>query len=297
MRPFCLSAITLVLMVSVSLTSQQQKNKPAQPQQAATADRRSTKDSPIVVTVLPTPKTQDETDREAEDRKNKTTNDRNLVDLTGVLAAIGFLQLLVFGYQAYKLGQTVESAGEQSEAMERHIAEASRSATAMEKIVTTIEAGNQAVMRAYLTVIIGSPIYQERRPGQSDLKFEGRPHLVNTGNTQARKVRIRINAEIVANPIPKNFNYPLPPFDGEVGFTTVGAHQSAIMGGIVSGFVPDVEVAAIKEGAGKCLCVWGLVTYEDIFGDEHLTKFGQQITWLPNGNTFGYYITGQNDAN
>jgi hypothetical protein len=57
-----------------------------------------------------------------------------------VIALIGLLQLGVFGYQAYKLKQTVESSGEEAKAMERHIGEASRSATAMETIAKTIGA-------------------------------------------------------------------------------------------------------------------------------------------------------------
>ncbi len=129
----------------------------------------------------PTVKTQTETEQDATDRKEKATNDRYIVELTGILAIIAFLQLLVYTYQAKKLRETVKSAGEQSEAMERHIGEAARSANAMEKIVSTIEQGNRDVLRAYLTVTIGNALYQERREGQSDLKFEGKPNLVNTG--------------------------------------------------------------------------------------------------------------------
>ncbi len=68
------------------------------------------------------------------------------------------------------------------------------------------------------------------------------------------------------------------------------------MAATVKDFVPDREVASIKEGAGKVLCVWGRLTYEDIFGQHHFTNFAQSITWYPNGEVFGYYIMGQNDA-
>src|SRR5450631_2614405 len=33
-----------------------------------------------------------------------------------------------------------------------------------------------------------------------------------------------------------------------------------------------------------------------IFGMNHQTKFGQWITWNPNGIVVGYYIAGQNDS-
>jgi hypothetical protein len=289
--------LPVVTVLALFFNSQQPKNTSQQPQQSAATDKRGTQEVPVFVKVLPTQKTQEETEQETQDRDKKTSNDRNLVYLTGILAGVGFLQLLVFAYQAHKLRQTVRSAGEQSDAMERHIGEAARSATAMEGIATAIQTGNREVMRAYLTVVIGSAIYQERREGQSDLKFEARPHLVNTGNTPARKVHFRIQADILPVPIPDDFGFPLPeePMKS-AGGGTVGAHHTNIMGGTVKDFVPDAEVAAIKEGTQRALCVWGLVSYEDIFGDAHTTKFGQLLTWLPNNTLFGYYLLGQNDG-
>jgi hypothetical protein len=263
---------------------------------AAKTDQRGTENAPLVVKINPTPETEEETAQDKKDREEKSANDRNLVFFTKVLALVGALQLLVFGYQAYKLRATVRAAGEQSKAMERHIGEAARSAHAMEKIVATIDAGNKAVMRAYLTVVIGQALYQERRPAQSDVRFEAKPNLVNTGNTPARKVRIRTKADILPIPIPGDFGFPLPEEDPQARDGSVAAHHTYILSGIIEDFVPDAEVASIKEGVGKCLCVWGLVTYEDTFGDSHTTKFGQQITWLPNGQIFGYYIPGQNDT-
>jgi hypothetical protein len=277
-------------------SSQPQKQQPQSVNQPANQDQRGAQDSPVFVKVVPAPKTQAEINQEAEERQRQSSRQWWTIVMSAILAVIALGQAAIYWYQAIQLRRTVESAGEQSKAMERHIGESARAATAMENIVATIEAGNKAVMRAYLTVIIGNPLYQERRPAQSDLKFEGRPSLVNTGNTQARKVRIRIAADIVPNPIPADFGFPLPEEDQSIGDATVAARQSYTMGGVVNNFVPDGEVASIKEGAGKCLCVWGVVTYEDIFGDSHTTTFGQQLTWLPGGKAFGYYIPGQNDA-
>jgi len=277
-------------------TSQPKQRQSRSAQEKTNADQRGTDQFPLIVKTLPAVRTQAETEQDATDRKEKAANDRHIVELTGVLAVIAFFQLLVYTYQAKKLRETVESAGEQANAMERHIEEAARSATAMEGIANVIKTGNQDVMRAYLTVVIGSPIYQMRRVGQSDLQFEGRPHLVNTGNTPARKVRILIKADILPNPIPEDFTFPLPDDPIQTAGSTVGAHQTLIMGGILGRFVPDAEVADIKEGIGKILCVWGVVTYEDIFGGSHATKFGQFLTWLPDNSIFGYYLTGQNDS-
>ena len=230
-------------------------------------------------------------------QEQQKTSDWWIVILTGVLAVIALGQLGVYLYQAIKLRETVRAAGEQSEAMERHIGEASRSADAMEKIATTIEAGNKAIIRAYLTVTVGTiHLFQERKgPGQADLKFETRPNLTNTGNTPARNVSIRIAADILPIPIPGEFQFPLP--GNEVkNAGIVGAHQTTVLAATVKDFVLDDEVGAIKEGKAKALCVWGVITYDDIFGGSHQTKFGQWITWNPNGVVVGYYITGQNDS-
>jgi hypothetical protein len=207
------------------------------------------------------------------------------------------LQLIVFGLQAAMLKRTVQSGTEQSAAMDRHIGETTRSANAMETIANTIEDGNQMIMRAYVIVTIGTAIFQERRVGQSDLKFEGKATVQNTGNTPARKVRMYKQAAILPFPIPPDFTYPIPQDNAEdLTYATVGAHQSYLVSSIVPDFVPDGEVAAIKEGTKKVLCMWGLIKYEDIFGKPHTTKFAQWLTWLPNQTVFGYYVPGQNES-
>jgi hypothetical protein len=243
-------------------------------------------------------KSQVEAGQEAKDRQQKTTNDGWIVILTGVLAVVAVGQLGVYLYQAIKLRETVAASGEQSKAMERHIGEAARSADAMEAITNTIKAGNQAILRAYLTVTVGQiSLFQERRePGQPDLKFETRPNLTNTGNTPARNVNIRIAADILPIPIPDTFQFPLEEENEIKNAGVVGAHQTSVLAGTVKDFVPDGEIGAIKEGRTKALCAWGVVTYEDIFGAKHTTKFGQWITWNPNGAVVGYYIAGQNDS-
>jgi hypothetical protein len=202
----------LAIFVSLFLlfALQHQNKKSTTPQQAPQQEQRGTQDSPLMVKVIPSPKTAEETQQEAEDRKEKATNDTNLVNAQWVLAGIGVLQLIVFGAQALMLKKTVDASADQSTAMSRHIDEAARSATAMEAIANKIEDGNQMIMRAYVTVTIGNVVFQERnRVGQADLKFEGTVQVLNTGNTPARKVRIRKAAAIVPVPIPADFTFPI----------------------------------------------------------------------------------------
>lgn len=291
MRPFPVFLIVL----AVFLTPQQRQNKAQQSQQPATNDQRGTEQSPLIVKVSPPAKTQVETDQETEDRNEKSTNDRHVIELTAGLALIGFLQFLVYAYQAKKLRETVKSAGEQSEAMERHIGEAARSANAMENIATVIQAGNAAIIRAYISVVIGTAVFQDRQEG---IRFEGKPNLVNTGGTPAKNVKIRIAAQVVPFAQAETFEYPLP---AEIAKASAVAapHQTYTLNAMVKDFVPDANVVDIKHGTGGkgALTVWGKVTYDDIFGKSHTTKFAQLLFWVPiqTISVYGTYIPGQND--
>jgi hypothetical protein len=97
--------------------------------------------------------------------------------------------------------------------------------------------------------------------------------------------------------LPDNFAYEELGPETEAPFATVAAHQSYTINTVVDDFVPDAEVAPIKVGDGRNLHVWGKITYEDIFGDTHTTKFGQWIIFVPpNNQILGWYTPGQNDA-
>ena len=294
MRLFIASLLLLAWLQSPpptpGKTAKPKQQQSAAREQPANSDQRGTEQSPLVVKTLEPAKRQAEGEQEAN-RQQKTTSDWWIVILTGVLALIAFGQLGVYLYQAKKLRETVAAAGEQSKAMERHIGEAARSADAMEHIATVIQSGNAAILRAYMSVVIGSAVFQERQDG---FKFEGKPNLVNTGNTPARNVRIRIAAQIVPVADAENFPYPLPEEVAKAS-AVAAPHQTYILSAMVKDFVPDNEVVAIRGGQGKALTVWGVVTYDDIFGQHHTTKFAQWLFWYPNNTVFGLYIPGQND--
>jgi hypothetical protein len=202
----------------------------------------------------------------------------------------GLIGVSILGWQTSLLRENIESAS-------KTIVEATRSANAMEKIATTIERGNKAIMRAYLTVNIGGAAYQERgMVGQNDVKFAGHPQLANTGNTHARNVRIVKKAAIFANPTPNGFTYPDLPINDAIPYAAVAAHGAYTIATILDDFVADSEIGNIKRGDGKALHVWGVITYDDIFGDHHTTRFAQSLFWLPNGNVYGFLTPGQNDA-
>lgn len=272
---------------------QPKQQQSAASQQTAGTDNRGTEQSPLVVDIRPSVKTPEESAEDSKEREDKAANDRHIVELTAAIATVAFLQLLVYIYQSIKLRETVKGSTEQSKAMERHIGEAARSADAMEDISQVIQSGNRAIIRAYVSVVLGTAVFQERTDA---VKFEGKPTLVNTGSTPARNVKIKIAAEIVPHNQAETFTYTLPQEVAKAS-AVAAPHQNYILSAIVKDFVPDADVSDIKHGRGGkgALTVWGIVTYDDIFGASHSTKFAQWLFWLPNNTVYGYYIPGQND--
>lgn len=58
----------------------------------------------------------------------------------------------------------------------------------------------------------------------------------------------------------------------------------------------ESEVEKIKVGAGAALYVWGIVTYSDVFGESHYTKFCQLITWGSKDTIWATYIARFSEA-
>jgi hypothetical protein len=303
-----IAGIVFAVALEAQTPSPSEKADVKQSLKLTAADQQGTEKSPLVVKVLPAPKTDKEVAAEANDRAEKITNDRKLVEFnrnlvrgTWALVAIGFLQLLVFGIQAHQLWKTVMTGTEQSKDMKDSIAAANRSAVAMEITAKNLEISTKAAlesvdaikkqMRAYITVNTGGAIFQDRT---KDLRFEGKPTLVNDGHTPAHNVCYRAKAAILSVPLPADFAFPLPD-KPNVG-ALVGPHQTVTMNAIVDDFCEDKDIEKIKRGVGIGLFMWGIITYEDAFGQPHETKFCHNITWLPNDSIWGYFIPGQNIA-
>jgi hypothetical protein len=157
-------------------------------------------------------------------------------------------------------------------------------------------AGRQ--LRAYLTVIIGPATFQERRAKDDggDLKFGCDPILLNTGLTPARTIHFKTRAAILPCPLPKETHLP-EGMDEGIGDSILGAQQNANMFAVVDGFCQDDEVQSVKEGCNaNALYVWGLITYQDVFGDNHYTRFCQRIYWDMKGMVRGHYLPGRNGS-
>jgi hypothetical protein len=171
-------------------------------QQPASADQRGTQNSPAFVKIIPTPKTPAEIAQETEESQTKASNDGRLAIFTGLLVLVGLLQLLVFGYQALKLKETVAAAVQQSSDTKSIIAESARTAKAMEDVATHFDRSvtqaeesttkfqeRMAVQtRAYLCLQVGGAFFQET----GKIKFEARPLIINAGSTPAHRYPLRL---------------------------------------------------------------------------------------------------------
>jgi hypothetical protein len=147
-------------------------------------------------------------------------------------------------------------------------------------------------MRAYLTVIVGSGIYQETA---NNVRFGALPLLINTGQTPAHDVRYRAMADILPFPLPDHIELNLPDNLPWVGGAVLGPHQNFTLNAHVDRLVNDRDIEDIKSGRTQRVYVWGTVTYRGVFGESQRTDFSQSVIWLPNGTTFGNYH-GRNSA-
>ena len=192
---------------------------------------------------------------------------------------------------SYHLGESANATYQSASAMER----------IAEKIAASTEAANSSVsainkqMRAYLFVLVGSGTVQDRA---TNVRFAASPTLRNAGNTPAYKLSYKIKTAILPIPLPGDFTFPLP--NEAIEGNPLGAHQDATMNAFADDFCPDEEVESIKVGGkGRVLYVWGIVTYKDVFGENHSTKFCHTVNFVRLGTedrVIGFYIGRHEEA-
>lgn len=133
---------------------------------------------------------------------------------------------------------------------------------------------SQAQLRAYVTVGIGDSVVQDTGKG---INFQGRAKVTNVGLTPAMNATQRLNAAILPSPLPSGFNFPvLEP--SEFGMF-IGPQQNIDVFSHSLDPIPDLEVTNVAKGAGRAMYFWGVIEYEDSFGEKHETKFCHMVTW------------------
>jgi hypothetical protein len=251
-------------------------------------DRRGTEQQPLVIS------------KQAEDpehvRNERITTGANvgLTALTAMLLLVNLWLIVearrVSTRQASDTKRALEEQTRAADAM-RDVADATKNnATLVQKIM-------QTQMRAYVSVTTGTATYQD------DINnFASSPLITNTGLSPAKKVSTWIQADILDTTFPKDFKFQEPGVDA-VSETdaTLSAKQSFSIAGIVKERFNQDEVRDIMLGAKRRLFVWGLVTYEDVFGNKWETKFCHNFNFFkPKGSddvkVESWYYRGHNNS-
>jgi hypothetical protein len=218
------------------------------------------------------------------------TSDRIIALATVIYALVTIVMYLAIRSQA-------KAAHRQADKIEDQLREMQVAGKKTEEMIGVMRETAKRELRAYITVLIGGGWFQDR---QNNTKFQGTPTIHNAGRTPAYKVSYNIRGAILPTNIPQSFEFPSLPKE-RLGESIIGPGQSVVIavGGTVDDFIPDQDVEYVKRGVGtRTFYVWGIVNYEDIWGDWHETEFCQSLIWLsPDDKVFGFYTPGRNRAN
>jgi hypothetical protein len=159
----------------------------AQAQKIPEADKRGTLDAPLIVKSIPSEKSQQETDDDARKKDEKRWNDRVAIFIGIATGIILFLQLIVFGWQARRLKQTIDTmkdlGSKQSDDMHASIAIAKESADAAKKSSDSLIASQRAFVCVHEPWWAAIP----RKGGGHDYIFG--VQWFNGGNTPTKGMR------------------------------------------------------------------------------------------------------------
>lgn len=106
-------AVAILLATIVNLRAQSQEALPPKPQtqgsqEPAAHDQRGTEQFPAFVKIIPSPKTEAEAAKEAQDREEKSDSDRWLIRWTAAVAAFTFVLAAVGAWQGIQLKRSVD---------------------------------------------------------------------------------------------------------------------------------------------------------------------------------------------
>jgi hypothetical protein len=257
----------------------------SQPAQPRVDEPRGTASAPIFVQSIPGPQSEFDSAHFQYERQEKPALDRRLTISTEFLA---FFTLVLAIFTAlmwvatYKLAKHAKTTGDdQSTKMAASIAEATRASAAQEGLVRATVDNAQFMqgvmrkqMRAYLIVESNGGFYQD-----ATKRFEVKPKLSNSGFTPAIGMTYWALAAILPFPLPSGHVLPINHSPAS-NLMDLGPRQSLELNAVVDTRVPDNEVEDIRNGFSRRVYVWGVVSYADVFGDQHLTEFCHSIYWI-----------------
>jgi len=281
------SAILLVLVVGGVAYAQSQpptptptpressrppQSKPKSTQHKAAADQRGTEQSPIVVKILPTPKTKEESDQEAKDHQEKSSADWWLVRFNGLLVLVVFLQWIWMVRQEKWMRRNVEIAKDTAQA-------ALRNATALEHSE-----------RSYVKISHAPPgLRIDPPPFSSSMihHFAVNIEVKNIGNTPAIITDVIFDHKILPMtellPIPE---YP-PHQPGEEALNLFLYKDDPFYRWSMIG-VSQENIVSIQNGT-KVFYLYGYIDYKDQFRNRYRAGYGR--FYLPRADDLSNYTS------
>ena len=124
-------------------------------QEATKPDERGTEQMPLIIKVLPSLNENEKAATEKQEHEDKSKSDWWLVKLTGVLAGIGGLQLIVFGLQARRLRQTIREMEKSTEIARQEFNATHRPRLVVRRISPIEERGDIAIGLQYTVHNVG----------------------------------------------------------------------------------------------------------------------------------------------
>ena len=265
--------ILLALLCPANVIAQSQIHQNAVPDNAKNAsaqEQPGTIKAPYVVTISPPSDAEKKASDERQQRKEELDSrlveyTKDLSIFTKVLAGAAFLQLFVFGYQAWKLNQTVIAT--------------KASADAALKTAKNMEAAERAYVQ-----MSHMPPGLEIQPGGGKCRIQMR--IKNFGRTPARITGELLNISVrnKGERLPQEPDYKIP--DG----------HELIAAFLLTGdeiFAPEVfedgglDIPKLKSGE-KVLWLFGYVDYIDQFDGHHRAGWARRYIPGPQDETLAY---------
>jgi hypothetical protein len=279
-------ALCFILLENIGRVAQSRvKPQPntQQTQQQPQADKRGTLDAPFVVKPLPTEKNQQEADEDARDKSEKRWNDRVTIFVAVATAVILIFQLIVFGWQAHRLKQTIVAmkkiGADQSKDMQASIAVAKESADAAKKSAD-VAAGYSRPM-----LFVSEIYFQEGQVRVDRLSLRAKivVEIKNFGETPAF---LRQSCVDIAVSVQEGYLDVLTHKTGEA-VDKRGSHilKPARVGDLLQ------DDAALNEVINwrKSLNCYGFVEYSDYLGELYICRFCKCYSAPDNGYKGGWY--------
>lgn len=260
-----------------------EQSKPSEPKAPAQKNQDRTAVPPLIIKEAPASQAQKESAENAKEADSKTATDWWMVWLTGILAFVAFLQLIVFGLQARRLRQTIETmekiGTDQSKDMQGWIAVAKESADAAKKSAD-VAAGYSRPM-----LFVSEIYFQEGQVRVDGLSLRAKivVEIKNFGETPAF---LRRSCVDIAVGVQEGYLDVLTHKTGEA----VDKRRSHIL---KPARVADLlqDDAALNEVINwrKILHCYGFVEYSDYLGELYICRFCKCYAAPDKGAGGGWY--------